>query len=136
MRLCIPVTADEGVDSEVSQHFGSAPLFMMIDTESGERRAVANADQHHSHGACQPLKAMAGEAVDAIVVGGIGGGALSRLRRAGLRVYLTRLATVEAVLAALAADELMEATLENACGHHGHGHGDGCHGHGAPIKLS
>ena len=35
MNICIPITRDNGIQSPVSLHFGSAPLFMVVDTESG-----------------------------------------------------------------------------------------------------
>jgi len=127
MRLCIPVTRNEGLASPVCAHFGAAPLFLVVDTESGDCRAIANANQHHAHGMCQPLAVLAGEPMDAIAVGGIGMGALSKLQAAGLRVYLSDQATVEATVATLAAGGLAEVDPARACGHHGEGHG---HGHG------
>jgi predicted Fe-Mo cluster-binding NifX family protein len=131
MNVCIPVTADEGLASRVSTHFGSAPLFLVVDTATGDCRAVANRNQHHGHGMCQPLASLAGERLDGILVGGIGRGALEKLRAAGIRVYLTEAATVEATVAALAAGTLREVEPSEACAHHGDGpHGHGPHGHG------
>ena len=46
-----------------------------------------NHDEHHVHGACNPLKALAGRAVDAVIVGGIGAGAVRGLRQAGIAVF-------------------------------------------------
>ncbi|MBI5834240.1 MAG: NifB/NifX family molybdenum-iron cluster-binding protein [Armatimonadetes bacterium] len=134
MKVCVPVTADQGLDSAVSLHFGSAPWFAMVDTETGVTRMVVNGDSDHAHGACQPLRALGGESVDAVVAGGIGAGAMARLRETGMKVYLTRPGTVRRALAALAAGELMEASPAEACAHHGEG--DGCHGQAAPIQLS
>ena len=36
MNLCIPVEQDAGPESPVCAHFGSAPLFLLVNTESGE----------------------------------------------------------------------------------------------------
>ena len=33
MKVCFPVQKDEGVESQVYNHFGSAPVFIMVDTE-------------------------------------------------------------------------------------------------------
>ena len=130
MNICIPVNADEGLASPVCAHFGSAPFFMIVDTESGACRALPNRNQHHAHGICQPLAALAGEQLDAIVVGGIGMGALNKLLAGGLRVYQAQHPTVEMTLAALKADQLPGMTPAGACGHHGQGHGQGPgHGH-------
>jgi predicted Fe-Mo cluster-binding NifX family protein len=132
MNLCVPVTEDKGLQSPVSAHFGSAPVFLIVDTESGACRAVPNLERHHGHGMCHPLRALEGQAVEGAVVGGIGGGALARLRDAGIRVYLSDRATVEAALSAFRSGSLREATPAEACRHHGSGpHGHGPHGHGA-----
>lgn len=125
MTICFPVASNDGLDSEVYGHFGSAPLFVMVDSETREVREVLNRDLHHAHGACQPLKALGGAEVDAIVVGGIGGGALMGLKRAGLKVYQAQGGTVAESLASLSVDELPELTPDQVCGGHGHGHGCG-----------
>jgi predicted Fe-Mo cluster-binding NifX family protein len=57
MQICIPVMDDRGLDSPVSAHFGSAPAFMIVDTDSGHCRIIANNNHHHAHGMCQPLAA-------------------------------------------------------------------------------
>jgi ArsR family transcriptional regulator len=58
--------------------------------------------------------------VDAVVVGGIGAEALSKLQAADIRVYLSELPTAEAVVAAFKAGTLRFATPATACAHHGH----------------
>lgn len=123
MKICFPVSRNDGLESEVYGHFGSAPLFILVDSETRRVEEVVNRDQHHAHGACQPLRALGGSQVDAIVVGGIGGGALAGLKRAGLTVYQACDGTVADNLACFAADELSELAADQVCGGHGHGHG-------------
>jgi predicted Fe-Mo cluster-binding NifX family protein len=131
MRICIPVTEDLGIKSPVSAHFGSAPLFMIVETESGTCRAVKNGNMHHGHGMCQPLQSLQGEELDGMVVGGIGAGALYKLMAAGIQVFLSEHETVEETVAAYTAGSLRTVTPDIACAHHGHGpHGHGPHGFG------
>jgi predicted Fe-Mo cluster-binding NifX family protein len=87
MKLCFPVQANNGIESEVYGHFGSAPMFVVVDMEANNISAINNRDMHHVHGACNPINALDGQNVDAIIVGGIGGGALMRLNQAGISVY-------------------------------------------------
>ncbi|HSV99699.1 MAG TPA: NifB/NifX family molybdenum-iron cluster-binding protein [Sedimentisphaerales bacterium] len=68
-------------------HFGSAPGFVLVDSETMSVQALGNADQTHEHGQCSPMKALAGAMPDVVVVGGIGAGAVNGLRHAGIRVY-------------------------------------------------
>ena len=121
MNICIPVTADNGAASPVSPHFGSAPLFMIVDTASGACRAVPNRNAHHGHGMCMPLASLAGESIDGMVVGGIGLGALAKLAAAGVRVFRSEHATVEETLAAFRSGALEAMSPDMACAHHGHG---------------
>jgi predicted Fe-Mo cluster-binding NifX family protein len=131
MKLCIPVTEDRGLESPVSAHFGSAPLFVVADTDSGACRSIPNKDLHHSHGMCRPLSSLTGEEIDGVAVGGIGAGALGKLAAAGMRVFMTRERSVRDTVSAFRSGTLPEAAPASACGHHGHdhgqGHGCGCH---------
>lgn len=122
MRLCFPVAHNEGLESQVFDHFGSAPSFVVVDSETRELQLVANRDLHHAHGACSPLKALGDQAADAIVVGGIGAGALVGLNRAGLKVYRALGVTIADNLAMLAQGELPELEPGQVCG----GHGNAC----------
>lgn len=121
MNICIPVTEDKGPDSPVCAHFGSAPFFMIVDTETGDMRAVENRNEHHAHGMCQPLAGLAGENLGGMVVGGIGRGALMKLAAAGVDVYMSSEETVGKTLGALKSGRLEKATLDMACGGHARG---------------
>ena len=122
MNLCIPVEADLGLDSRVCAHFGSAPYFLIVDSATGTYRATVNGNQHHGHGMCMPLQSLQGERFDAMVVGGIGMGALNKLSAAGIRVYRSQHATVGEVVAAFKTGSLELMQPGMACAQHGHGH--------------
>jgi predicted Fe-Mo cluster-binding NifX family protein len=130
MKICIPIGEDEGLKSVVHAHFGSAPAFALVDTETEAFRMIPNANAHHQHGMCQPLSVLAQEQIDCVVVGGIGGGALSKMQAAGIRVFLADAANVEATVAALKAGTLQEVSPEMACRGHAAGPHGHCHGHG------
>jgi predicted Fe-Mo cluster-binding NifX family protein len=121
MKICVPVTLDKGLESPVSSHFGSAPIFMIIDTETENCRAIPNSNSHHGHGMCSPLSALAGEKLDGMVVGGIGMGALNKLGAMGIQAFLSEQPTVADTVAAFKAGTLRRVTPETACSHHHHG---------------
>lgn len=85
-----------------------------------------------AHGMCQPLAALAGEAVEGIVVGGIGMGALTRLQAANIAVYRSTYGTVGETVAAYKAGVLKPVEPATACAHHGPGHGASAHGPHGP----
>ena len=124
MKLCFPVEKNEGLQSQVFGHFGSAPVFLLVDTEADGVTEVSNRDLHHAHGACSPVRALGGQAVDAVIVGGIGGGALGGLTRAGVRVFKAETGTVAHNVARMKDRRLTPWTSDQVCG--GHGHGRGC----------
>lgn len=124
MKVCFPTSVDRGLDSEVFGHFGSAPVFVVVDAATDEVTAISNADRVHQHGACNPVAGLAGQQVDAIVVGGIGGGALFKLNNAGIRVFQAREGSIADNMALFRANGLPEYLPGHTCG--GHSHGGGC----------
>ena len=122
MNICIPINEDKGLQSEVCAHFGSAPAFLMVDTDSRICRAIPNQNQHHGHGMCMPLQSLQGERIDGMVVGGIGMGALNKLNAANIKVYVSDLSTVAETVDAFKAGTLRLMQPSMACAHHGHGH--------------
>ncbi|MDD5167406.1 MAG: NifB/NifX family molybdenum-iron cluster-binding protein [Syntrophales bacterium] len=125
MKVCFPVLTDNGIDSVVYNHFGSAPAFVIIDTDEEQAATVDNRDLHHVHGACNPIMALGGNRIDAVVVGGIGAGALTKLNADGIRVYRSVEATVKGNLDLLRDDRLPELMMQHTCA----GHQGGCAHH-------
>lgn len=120
MRLCFPVQRYEGITSAVYNHFGSAPLFAVVDTDTREVSAINNGDRHHVHGACNPVKALNNQKIDAVVVGGIGAGALTRLNQLGIKVYRAQLPTIGENVTLYLSKKLPEYALQGCCGGHSH----------------
>lgn len=124
MKICFPVQHNAGLESTVYNHFGSAPHFVIVDTETNTVAAINNRDQHHAHGACNPLKALDNQQIDAVIVGGIGAGALTRLNQAGVKVYRAQSQALKDNIALLEANNLPEFILQGCCG--GHDSGGSC----------
>ncbi|MBA4416421.1 MAG: diguanylate cyclase [Syntrophus sp. (in: bacteria)] len=127
MKVCFAVQKDEGINSAVFNHFGSAPNFIVIDTALDQTVTVNNKDLDHVHGACNPIMAIGGQDIDAVVVGGIGAGAIRGLNAKGIRVYRSMASTVKENLALFKNGGLPEMSMEHACG--GHGQQGGCGHH-------
>jgi predicted Fe-Mo cluster-binding NifX family protein len=121
MKVCFPVQQNEGVESAVYGHFGSAPFFVVVDTETKDLEVITNRDRDHAHGACNPLKALDDRKIDAVIVGGIGAGALSRLNQSGIKVCRAGSKTIQENIARFAAGDLPEFSITGSCGGHGHG---------------
>jgi len=123
MKVCFPVAENLGLSSQVFNHFGSAPEFVIVDTATSLIQTISNSDKVHAHGACNPLAGLGGQQVDAIVVGGIGGGALHKLSSAGIRAFQAKGGSISENIALLQVGALPEYKPGHTCGGHGHGHG-------------
>jgi len=129
MKVCFPVAHNHGLESQVYEHFGSAPGFVLVDLATGDLMEIGNRNQVHRHGACNPVAGLGGHEVDALVVGGIGGGALQKLNMVGMRVFQSQGRTIGENIQLLRNNSLREFLPGHACGRHAHDHHHG-NGHG------
>ena len=122
----IAVTYDNG---QIFQHFGHCALFKLYETEDGKVVSSRIIDANGSgHSMLAGMLMMNG--VDAVICGGIGGGAQVALRRFGIKVYGGVTGDADAAVEALLGGTL--AYSENAtCSHHDHAHEEEheCHCH-------
>lgn len=126
-------------NGRIFQHFGHTEQFKIYDVADGKVTGEQVVDTNGSgHGALAGF--LAGQGVDVLICGGIGGGAQMALAEAGIKLY----GGVEGE-----ADQAVKAFLEGTlaydsevrCNHHEHGHhgqcGEnkgGCSGHGDGCK--
>lgn len=122
MKIVFPTQENLGLKSPVYSHFGSARYFVVVDLENDNVEILDNQDLGHEHGNCQPLVALGGNVVDAVVVGGIGDGALRKLGDAGIKTYRAVEGTVSENLSLYQNDKLSAYTMDQTCrGHQGIG---------------
>jgi predicted Fe-Mo cluster-binding NifX family protein len=124
MKIAFPTQEDKGLESEVYSHFGSAQRFIVVDTEQDTFETLSNGDREHLHGHCQPLNALGGRKIDAVVVGGIGAGALNKLNSDGIRVYRAVEGSVSENLKLAKSGFLPVFNMMETCA--GHGASGGC----------
>jgi len=124
MRLCIPTQDDAGLAARISGHFGSAPWFTIVESESGVTHSVPNREHAHRPGTCDAAGSISKLKVDAVVASGLGRRAFQSIRAAGIPVYLTQSASVGEAIQEFNMDVLMPLLEEQACSG---GQGRGCH---------
>ena len=125
----VAVTYENG---EIFQHFGHTAQFKVYDIEDGQIQSAEIVDTNGSgHGALAGvLNALN---VDALICGGIGGGAQMALAQAGIRLYGGVSGSADAAAEAFAAGKL-DFNPDVHCSHHGHqaeGHSCGSHSCGS-----
>ena len=125
----IAVTYENGT---IFQHFGHTEQFKLYDVENGKIVSSEVVDTNGSgHGALAGL--LSALKVDALICGGIGGGAQMALAAAGIRLYGGVSGSADAAAEALAAGKL-DFNPDVRCDHHDHhveGHTCGSHGCGS-----
>jgi len=116
MKVGFAVQMDQGMDSTVYDHFGSAPAFLIVDTEEKQLAKVDNANAHEAHGNCNPMGKLGGNQIDALVVGGIGAGAIMKLNAMGIRIFRSGAGKVSENIDLLKENKLCEITPGDSCG--------------------
>jgi predicted Fe-Mo cluster-binding NifX family protein len=122
MRLCLPTVHDLGHTALLSEHFGSAPYFTFVDSESGATEVIPNHHAEHTAGSCDAARTIAGYGVDAVLCLGLGRRALANLGAAGIPVFFADVGTVSGAVEAFTAGRLRRMDAQSACagGFHHH----------------
>ena len=117
----VAVTYDNG---NVFGHFGRTEQFKVYDIENGK---VINTRILGTNGeGCGALAGILNIAdVDALICGGIGGGAVNAIEEAGIRLYAGASGNADAAVEDLIAGQLA-AVGEANCNHHDHEEGHSC----------
>jgi predicted Fe-Mo cluster-binding NifX family protein len=122
VRIVVPVSDEKGIDAQLSQHFGRAPFYAIIDLdEEGHvigQGTIANTSEHFGGVGLPPDRIMQLRP-KALVTYGLGSKALKVFQDAGIAVLRTEANTVREVVNAYNNDELQELT--QGC-HHAHHH--------------
>ena len=121
----IAVTYENGL---VFQHFGHTEQFKIYEVSDGKVQSseVVGTDGS-GHGALAGFLKARG--VEALICGGIGGGAQAALSQAGIRLYGGVSGGADEAVAAYLAGNL-GYDPDVRCDHHDHEEGHDCHGHG------
>ena len=130
----IAVTYDNG---NVFQHFGRTEFFKVYDVE--DNKVVSSeiiGSNGTGHGALAGL--LAGQSVDVLICGGIGGGAQEALAQAGVELCAGAQGDTDQAVEAYLKGELVSTGANcdhhheegHSCGHHEEGHSCGGHEEG------
>ena len=119
MKICIPTLGNEGLDDSVSEHFGRAPTFTIVDVANNEVKIVQNTGEHFGGMGIVP-EVVAEAGAEIVLCSGLGPRAISMFEQSGIEVYVGARGTVRDAIRAFQAGLLREATDANACKMHRH----------------
>jgi predicted Fe-Mo cluster-binding NifX family protein len=108
MSICI--TADSAyTDGKTSEFFGRCRYFIFVSPETGGVEVVQNAAASMSNAGVRAAASVIRHQPSAIVTGSIGKNALRALKKAGVKVFTTEIATVAKALDLFLAGKLEKA---------------------------
>jgi len=120
-RIVVPVSDDKGIDAHLSQHFGRAPFYAIIDLDDEGhvigQGTIANTSEHFG-GVGRPPDRILQLKPKALITYGLGPKALRVFQNAGVAVLRTEANTVREVVRAYNNNELQELTHGCHQAHH------------------
>ncbi|WIM44224.1 NifB/NifX family molybdenum-iron cluster-binding protein [Methanosarcina mazei] len=121
MKVCIPTKDNKGMDGTVEQHFGKAPSYTILDTETGEVSVIPNTSEHMG-GVDLPPEFLRKNGVEIMLCGGLGYKAVKMFESCGISVFVGAGGTVQDTIEAWRAGQFNNASAENTCAEHEHHH--------------
>lgn len=125
MKVCIPSLDGRGLEAAVASHFGSAPVFTLVDVETRRTDILTNDPQHGDHTGCHASGRLRRLGVDAVLCRGMGRRAFTRFSEDGIAVFVVQGGRVTSAVDALCQGRATLLTADAACaGGQGLGCGD------------
>ncbi|RZN46242.1 dinitrogenase iron-molybdenum cofactor biosynthesis protein [archaeon] len=119
MRIAIPTERSKGMDAVVAQHFGSAPMYTIYDTDSGDVETIDNTSRHMG-GTLLPPQLLQQFDVEVLICRGLGKRALAMFNDLGIEVYTGARDTVRDTVTLWKEGGLSVASMDDACSGHNH----------------
>jgi len=110
---------NRGLDELVSEHFGRAPTFTVVDLSENTVKVVPNMSEHMG-GTGKPPEMLVKEGVDVMLCSSLGPRAINMFEQYGIEVYVGSYGTVNNAIELWKIGRLHMATDENACKMHKH----------------
>ena len=123
MRIAIASNENNGLDSQVSQHFGHAGFFVLVDVEDQEVKGVSAVENPFGggHAPGQLPEFIGQQNVQVMLSGGMGQRAVEFFRQYGVQAVTGASGTVRQSL-----EGYLGGSLKDAAPCTDHAHHDGC----------
>ncbi|RLG70536.1 MAG: dinitrogenase iron-molybdenum cofactor biosynthesis protein [Methanobacteriota archaeon] len=117
MKVCVPTMGMRGLDEAVAEHFGRAPTYTIVDTETGSVTVLPNVSEHMG-GQGLPAEILAENGVDTLICSSLGWRARSILEQLGIAVYIGAKGTVRETLKLWERGNLQPVGDDTVCREH------------------
>lgn len=114
MKITFPTNDDKGLEGQLADHFGRAPTFTIIDSETEELNVIDNSGEHFGGRQSAPVLVI-NNGTNVLICKALGRKAIARFAESNIDVYITEKLTVKNALEAYKKQELRKATDNEAC---------------------
>jgi predicted Fe-Mo cluster-binding NifX family protein len=120
IKVAVPSVEPGGLKAKRSGHFGRCDVFTLVDIEDGQIKntQVIENVEHREGGCLVPVRLLAVQGVNTIIVSGMGMGPLMGFREAGIEVLIGCGVTVEESINDFIAGKLESMSDEYVCSGH------------------
>lgn len=119
-RIAVPVEGGTDLSAARSGHFGRCAGWVLVDIANATvaQTHYLHNDGHVAGGCLAPVRLLAAQKVNALVVAGIGATPYQGFRQAGIDVFTGDGSTVNEVVQRYLAGQLCPLAADQLCGHH------------------
>lgn len=129
MKIAFPVSKNDGLDSLIDEHFGTAANFLIVDTDTQDFKIKKNQKLLDDAVKCKTSVFEKEEKIDAVITRCMGDGSRRGLSKENIQIFQAVKETVKENLALLEKDALKPFHIfdicqnkknkkEDGCGHH------------------
>ena len=119
MKVCVPTMGNGGMEESISQHFGRAPTFTLVDLDTKEVQILPNKGEHMG-GSVLPTDTLKDKGVQVMIVGNLGPRAIQNFAEQCIEVFVGATGTVKDAIDDWREGLLTKASSDNACQEHRH----------------
>ena len=114
MKIAFPVVTEGGLEATIAEHFGRAPMYTIIETETKEVSVVENKGEHFGGQHAAPV-ALNNRGINVLICKGLGRKAIGLFDELGIGVFITQKATVKEAYESYNKGELVQASQTDGC---------------------
>ena len=115
MKVFIPTEKYEGLQSQVFDHFGRSPYFIIYDTGKDAVDVIVSMNKFLPYDKCSPLRLINEHACDVVLCKNIGLKALIELSELGIKVYKSKGSSLKDVLDEYKSNQWGNITILDSC---------------------
>ena len=121
MKIAFPVMDDKKLEATLADHFGRAPLYTIVDTETNNVSVLENIGEHFGGKHSAPVT-LQNSKINVLVCKGLGRKAINLFNELSIGVFITQSILVKDALESYNKGELTQASETDGCAESKHHH--------------